>query len=175
MRLFLAISLSEGALQRACDVQTQLRSRITRQGVRFTAPHKIHLTLAFLGNGLEPDEADRTTGAAAPGDGPLQLTLGGIGAFPGLARPKTIWLGVSGDGLSGLAGRVGAAFGLDPAPFAGHVTLARVSPASKAVGRLLQAFLREADRADVSWIAEELHLIASHPNGEYELLRSYRL
>jgi 2'-5' RNA ligase len=177
MRLFLAIRLPEDAMGRACEVQEALRERITRQGVRFTAPHKMHLTLAFLGNDLEPEEAHRVAAATLAGRRALHLELAGLGAFPHMERPKTIWLAVQGEGLGELAAQLARAFALGDAPFVGHVTLARVSPASKAVGWLLREYVRElrAPSQPIDWLASEVELIASLPGGEYETLQRYSL
>jgi len=172
MRLFLAIRLPDEVLSRTLEVQSALKDRITRQGVRFTPPHKIHLTLAFLGNDLEPEEADRIA-RGVDFSNALSLSLGSVGAFPDMNRPKTVWFGVDGEGLGQLAGRLGEAFGLPLSQFVGHVTLARVSPASKAVGRLLRDFAAEA--ANATWLATEVELIASLPSGEYETLNRYAL
>jgi 2'-5' RNA ligase len=71
----------------------------------------------------------RDTGAAvAP-----QARLGSIGAFPNMARPRVVWIGLAegSESVSSLAATVNAAlerggFGPPDKPFRPHLTLARV-------------------------------------------------
>ncbi|MEO6060318.1 MAG: RNA 2',3'-cyclic phosphodiesterase, partial [Thermoflexales bacterium] len=65
--------------------------------------------------------------------GLLSLTLDGLGAFPNLNRPATLWAGGQDEGgrIAELAARQGRALKtlgveIDPRPFRPHLTLARV-------------------------------------------------
>ncbi len=174
MRLFLAVRPSPEVLQFALFTQDTLRSVIDRQGVRFAAPTKMHLTLAFLGDDADPETTIATANRFLPGSGKLSLTVGGIGTFPSAERPKTIWLGVHGADLGRLAATTQQEYALPETPYVGHLTLARVSPGSKTVGRLLMP-LADNNQEMISWEATEVELMLTLPNGEYETLGRYFL
>ena len=85
MRLFIAITLSEKANTSLCSAMDGLR----RGGVRgrFTAPEKLHLTLAFLGEREGSAEAERVL--AGLSFRPFLLSLSGSGSFG-----DVLWAGV---------------------------------------------------------------------------------
>ena len=107
-------------------------------GIRGVSPvraQNAHLTLKFLGEA----DARGIAGAmaamrlAASRSAPFRLRAGGFGAFPNLAEPRVLWLGVEGDlaalsrlraDLDGSMARVG--FQRDWRGFTPHVTAARV-------------------------------------------------
>src|SRR5262249_35443475 len=103
--------------------------------------------------------------AATP---PLALACGGLGVFPGPARPRVVWAGIT-DGLRGL-GLLAAALegameplGFQPErrPFRGHVTLGRVrSP--RGGGAAARAIEREGHREFGRWTASQAVLYRSH-------------
>jgi RNA 2',3'-cyclic 3'-phosphodiesterase len=110
-----------------------------------------HLTLRFLGE-VAPERnaaiAERLR-EVARASRPFVLRLEGVGAFPGPARPRVVWVGVT-DGkeeLAELARRVRVSLepqlGPDPEPFVPHLTLFRVRSASdRAAAAELLAGLR---------------------------------
>lgn len=124
MRLFVAIELSadqKEAIRVAVEPWTHVRAK-------WTSADGLHLTLAFLGETpegrlIELGQRLDEVGARSP---PARLALSGAGAFGG-ARPRVLWLGVSGElaKASALASDVAAAVGLPPTPWTGHVTFAR--------------------------------------------------
>ncbi len=146
MRAFIAFELPPEVLQLAADLQ----ARLQRQGLkmRWVRPGNMHLTLRFLGE-IPPAqtaalaEAMRT---AARGSTPLQLSAQGMGVFPGLRKPRVMWIGLGGqtDRLERLAEELAAALmplGIprEERPFKAHLTLARIQTAPDA--RLLQGAL----------------------------------
>jgi 2'-5' RNA ligase len=174
MRLFLAIRLPEPVIQFAVELQERLKPAIARQGVRFASPAKMHLTLAFLGDDMDPDRADSIARSCLAGRGPVQLASGTLGAFPDVARPRAIWLGVNGFGLTELVASLSQALELKDEPYQGHITLARVSPGSKAVGKALKPFLLQ-DREAITWRVDEVDLLTTGPDGDYQKLNQYFL
>ena len=95
----------------------------------------LHLTLKFLGEqddgGLA--EAVLALEEAAAGSAPFALTLHGVGAFPGMERPRILWVGVAGGALTVRAfqSKVEAAlerrrFTPDSRPWHPHLTIGRV-------------------------------------------------
>jgi 2'-5' RNA ligase len=174
MRLFLAIAPPEPVLQELIRVQDVLKETISRQGVRFTNTAKLHLTLAFLGDDAEPDEVVPIATSVLSTVGALDLSLTKIGCFPDPRRPKTIWLGVEGDGLIELGERLRDAFSLGDTPYVPHMTLARISPGSQTVGRLL-ADVAPKIIAEAAWTADSVSLVKTLASGEYEETHRWRL
>jgi len=174
MRLFLAIRLPAPVIEFCIDVQKRLSPVIERQGVRFTAAQKLHLTVSFLGDDYDESIVLAKVLASRATSRVIELEAGGLGAFPTMARPKTVWMGVSGPELDDVAHRLSSEFGVGSSEFSGHVTIARVSPGSKAVGRALAPFAAEF-KESISWSASEIELLATLPNGEYQTLGRYFL
>jgi RNA 2',3'-cyclic 3'-phosphodiesterase len=180
MRLFVAIELSGPAKDTILEARAKLVEFASRQGVRFVKPEKLHLTLAFLGN---VDERELGGLKAAldgfRGSGGIALQSSGLGGFPDLRRPKVVWIGMEGDvpKLSKLSEQVQEATRpfapeQDEKPFSPHITLARVSPGSREVGRLVQHL--EIERG-AEMPVNELGLYHSRPDGSYEKLHDVSL
>lgn len=105
------------------------------QGVRWTSPANIHLTLRFLGDtdpAAVPELIGRlrqsATGMTAP-----ELSLCGLGTFPARREPRVIWAGLSGDlerleELHRIAESAALALGwpAERRPFRPHLTLGRL-------------------------------------------------
>lgn len=102
-------------------------------GARWVHPLDLHLTLAFLGP-RPSDEAPAILAAGAAALAalpPLDLTVTGLGAFPGLRAARVLWLGIqAGPALGVLVERLAPAmapFGLTRGgPYRPHATLARL-------------------------------------------------
>ncbi|WP_449061736.1 2'-5' RNA ligase family protein [Planomonospora algeriensis] len=101
------------------------------------APQELHVTLAYLGQGVEEDmlaEAALVVEQVAVEAGPLEGVIGGIGVFPENEDGVPVWVPVDVPGLAELRARVTAA--LDEAGiwyatghgFTPHVTLAYLEP-----------------------------------------------
>jgi len=131
VRLFVAVNLPAEERRAVWDATAPLRE--ARLPVRWAPESSLHLTLRFLG---EVDEA-----RVAPIEAALQgcvrgvrtfaVGLGGVGAFPSLARPRVVWIGVERHpALELLANDVERSLmtlGFEPElrPFAPHLTLGR--------------------------------------------------
>ncbi|MBX3443005.1 MAG: RNA 2',3'-cyclic phosphodiesterase [Planctomyces sp.] len=111
-------------------------SNLRRLGdaLRTAAPDDLHLTFKFLGD-TPVDQVGDIAGqleAAADGRGPLSGRLRGLGAFPGPARPRVIWVGVEfSEELPRLARELDDrlapwGFATEGRTYHPHVTLARV-------------------------------------------------
>lgn len=132
LRSFIAVDLDEpvcAALRRLLEQFAQLQSE-----VRWVRPQGLHMTLKFLGSVEAPRLQEVRTALAAglAGRAALQVRTHGLGAFPTLRRPRVLWVGPEGDGLSELAatvetvtGRLG--FESEQRAFAPHITLGRVN------------------------------------------------
>ena len=135
---------------------------------RFSRPESIHLTLKFLGdieesrigeieNALRELLQDRTA---------FSIRVGGLGAFPYLANPRVVWVGVDGGtalqelqhdvevGLSKLG------FPPEKRAFTAHLTLARVK-SRRNVAALIH-YVESAESGDLGeFEARQLHLYQS--------------
>lgn len=161
IRSFIAIEVPELVKSQLARNQETIRGNLPQtmaksQGggpIKWVNPEGIHLTLKFLGS--VPQENIGTIEAAikraVDNQKPFELSLTGLGVFPGLARPRVIWVGVGGDGLNALAllqsaideemTRLG--FPKENREFSPHLTLGRVretasSPDRRAIGEAVK-------------------------------------
>lgn len=133
IRSFIAIELPRQVVETIRKLQDDLRKY--RLNIRWVRPENIHLTLKFLGNISEQDVEPITSvlKTIAGTMAPFRLREQGLGVFPGIARPRVVWVGVSGDveplkqcqirieeGLEQLG------FPREGRPFRAHLTLGRV-------------------------------------------------
>ena len=97
-RAFVAVLLDEPT-RRAVAAQVD-RLRPLSKAVAWVPPHNLHLTLRFLGDQTEAQLAEVVPALeeAASGVPTFTLSLRGLGAFPGLDHPRTLWVGIS-DGV----------------------------------------------------------------------------
>ena len=133
-RAFVAVLLDE---QTRRTVAAQIdRMRPLSKIVAWVPPHNLHLTLRFLGDQTEEQLATVVPALeeAASGVPAFTLSLKGLGAFPGLDHPRTLWVGVS-EGVQEvqrLQARVAEALGRRGVPiearaWQAHVTIGRVT------------------------------------------------
>lgn len=94
MRLFLAINPSDEERERIHEATAPLRS--AGLPVSWVPRETLHLTLKFLGEVPKHrlEEITRAAATAAARARPLDLQIGGIGAFPSFRSPRILWLGV---------------------------------------------------------------------------------
>jgi RNA 2',3'-cyclic 3'-phosphodiesterase len=152
VRAFIAIKLNdaaEAAIARFVEELLPLAPNI-----RWVPRTNFHITLRFLGNEaplakLEAlgDDLAQIASLARP----FELIAQGAGAFPNLARPKAIWIGLAGDGLKMTAAEVRdacahAGCGPEDHPFSPHLTIARVRE-PRGLGPLRGALKAAGDRS----------------------------
>ena len=150
IRAFIAVRVDAEVERAIAELVAQLRSH--GDGVKWTSPANLHLTLKFLGPAvaaekirlLEP-ELLKIAGATEAFD----LEASGIGGFPDLKRPQVLWVGLRGDALRNLAARVEEAcarfgFERERRAFNGHLT----------IGRLKRARLQSDTRGRVEAVME---------------------
>lgn len=96
-RVFLAIDLPDDIKTQLVTTQNKLKFLL--EGVRWTRPEGIHLTLKFFGNIVDRDitqiseVVERHTKIVRP----ISLHGEKVGAFPNFQRPRVLWLGLGGD------------------------------------------------------------------------------
>ena len=132
IRTFIAFDIPEHVLTAIGKIQETLKSY--KFNIKWVRPESIHLTLKFLGNidpaAVEPIES--ALRATVESYAPIAIQAKGLGVFPGLNRPRVLWIGITGqiDRLIELQrtldinlGKIG--FTRDKRPFKGHLTLGR--------------------------------------------------
>ncbi|HVM11259.1 MAG TPA: RNA 2',3'-cyclic phosphodiesterase [Actinomycetota bacterium] len=180
LRLFVCVDLSDEAAEILGRVLVPWQERLPR--ARWVARRKWHVTVRFLGR-TQPDLLDfveeACRGAAAEVE-PFEVSLAGLGVFPGRTRARVLWAGVDDPRgalatlAAGLDRRLAPEFEPETRPFTPHMTVARFNPP--------EPFREHADALDrteletAPWEIDRLLLYRSQlsPKGsEYELLQSF--
>lgn len=158
-RTFIAIELSDETRRSVAEVAERLRA--AGATLRWVKPENLHYTLSFLGE-IPAAQLARAVVAmrgAVSRTLPFPVSIGGLGAFPGLERPQVIWVGCTqgAEDLGRLAGEVKVALGRerlpsDPKPFRPHLTLGRTKD-NRQWGELVRAVRAHRDSAiGVEWV-----------------------
>jgi len=128
-----------------------LRQRLEGAPVRWVAVENIHLTVKFLGDVslANLDLLKRTLQSEAASHAAFEVSVGGVGAFPDMRRPRVIWVGVQAppqlsslqSGIDAQMSRLG--YAREERPFSPHLTLGRVARAAslaevRRIGEVLQ-------------------------------------
>ena len=87
-RLFVAVELPEDVKERLAALSGGV------EGARWQNIEQMHLTLRFIGEVDQPQEADIRAALAGLRFAPFQATLAGIGLFGKARRPRALWVGV---------------------------------------------------------------------------------
>lgn len=98
IRAFIAVELPEEIRKQLESIETQVQNRAgdsARKAVRWVPASNMHLTLKFLGEVSTSNvqvlaQMLQREAASHP---PFEFTVGGLGAFPNLHRPRVIWIG----------------------------------------------------------------------------------
>ncbi|MBI5625313.1 MAG: RNA 2',3'-cyclic phosphodiesterase [Elusimicrobia bacterium] len=156
MRLFIAVPV-DPIRKRVGQVVDALASKSF--DIKWVRPENLHFTLRFLGElpqskveaiGKAMDEACR-----CPGFG---LRFGGISAFPNLAMPRVVWIGLKegepamsrlAESLDNSLKRYGVPIAEESLGFKAHLTIGRV--------RSFKGSAKFADKASL-WTPEKLAL-----------------
>lgn len=172
IRCFVAVEIPEPIQALLKKVRTHLQPQIHRAS--WTKPGNFHLTLKFLGD-VHPEaihDISEAVERVTDTHSPFSIDFGGIGAFPNLARPRVIWVGIN-QGASTVS-RLAKAVNLELAHlgfstdnrFHPHLTLARLRSATNL--EPLKNILRKYDTiVGGSMRVNEITLMQSqlHPNG----------
>jgi RNA 2',3'-cyclic 3'-phosphodiesterase len=132
-RAFVAVLLDEATRSAVADEIERLRP--LSKAVAWVPAENLHLTLKFLGEQTDTRlaEAALAIDEAADTVQRFRLALHGVGGFPGMERPRIVWVGMAEGALSlrTLQSRVEAtlgqrAFSPDTRPWHPHLTIGRV-------------------------------------------------
>jgi RNA 2',3'-cyclic 3'-phosphodiesterase len=150
IRAFIAIELSPGILQELDTLCQRLKREMGDGTVRWVPAKNIHLTLKFLGDApfIKIDTIKEILRTKASLFSSFSISIGQIGAFPSIHKPRVIWVGVQAPG--GLIqlyeeielGMELLGFAREDRPFSAHLTIGRLmknanSGELKAVSRVL--------------------------------------
>lgn len=171
--LFVAVPVPAPTREQVAELVASLPVPTDARPVRWVRFDGLHLTVRFLGP--TPDERipaiERALSAAATGESPFHVTLGGAGAFPSTRRPRAIWLGVTGglEDLARIARRLDDAlvadgWPRDDRPFRAHLTLAR-SDGVRAGPATASALVSAATGFASEFEVDRLVLFESHTGG----------
>lgn len=130
IRAFIAVDLEPRVIENICRTIGELKPLIP--GIRWASPKNFHLTLKFLGD-IEETRVQDIAAALSDKICPfprLSINAKGLEVFPDLRRPRILWVGLAGNGLTMLAAHVEAAlqplgFAAEPRPFTPHLTIGR--------------------------------------------------
>ena len=184
VRTFVAVDISDEARRSVANLVRELKGYGAE--VRWVAPESLHLTLKFLGEIDEArlEEVFQGVQEATEGLGPFRMVLEGLGGFPGLGRPRVLWVGVSegADILRSLAERVEGSlerrgFPREGRPFSPHLTIGRVKRQSGKLRQLTEDMARRGFGPE-EVLVEEVKVMKSdlRPSGAvYTTLRSFPL
>lgn len=189
-RLFLAVPLPPGPLVACTALIDGVRAGPLGAVPRWVNLDNLHLTVRFLGDtppDLVPDVAHAVQDAIGRcGVRAFEVVLEGAGVFPGLRKPRALWLGIAHGAteLGSLADALGHAleplgWARDGRPYRPHLTVARLDSASIADGGAVAA---ELERAAAGWrtsfVADRVILYRSQLGGgppRYEPIVEVRL
>ena len=167
IRTFIAIELPEKIIYTISKVQEEIKSYGLK--IRWVRPENIHLTLKFLGDIQEADteKVARAVSESVTGYHPISIAVKGIGVFPGIKRPRVIWLGISKqlDLLTGLQKTLdekleAIGFPKEKRPFRGHLTMGRLK--DKIDPKRLNDVLKEFNKFESGYfIADRIILYKS--------------
>jgi 2'-5' RNA ligase len=134
VRTFVAVEIPENITSSIRELQQGLKD----YGVdmRWVRPENIHVTLKFLGN-VDANDIDKISGAiyiTTDGVASISLKARGIGVFPGIKRPRILWVGFTGqlESLMRLQQTLdenlkAMGFPKEKRPFKGHLTIGRIN------------------------------------------------
>ena len=143
IRTFIGVEIGEKSRVQAANFSKKLQD--LDADIKWEPPHKFHVTLKFLDEILNEEVNDICVRIqrAVKDLPPFTLGLRGAGAFPSVAKPRNVWIGV-GEGreqITEAARLVDLAmqeigFPRELRPFTPHVTLGRVKRATPALADL---------------------------------------
>jgi 2'-5' RNA ligase len=147
LRTFVALDPGDALRGRLGALQEKLAD--STPGVKWVESENLHLTLLFLGDVDDRDlmKVCRAADRAAQDHAPFVVSLEGVGCFPNMRRPRTIWAGIGSGAVEVVKLFEDLATALESQglyrpedrPFEPHVTLGRVNKDAdaEALGREL--------------------------------------
>jgi len=153
LRLFIALTFSPEDLQKIIKTMIDLQRLFPKHGLRWVQPSNIHLTMKFLGNveNSRLPELKLSLLSAVEDIPPFSTELGGLRAYPSIAHPQIIYLGLKPDASLDILfvqlenSLLNIGFPKERKGFSPHVTLARISD-----------HITESDRKSISTVLKSI-------------------
>jgi RNA 2',3'-cyclic 3'-phosphodiesterase len=134
-RIFLAIDISDEALEICAAHVTDLRSGFPEVRVGWERPEKMHVTVKFLGDTTDKilKQMEIRMGEVLRDHAPFPLALSRTGVFPNQSKPRIIWIGLTDtdrrlerlhESVDEVCGELG--YEKDTKRFTPHITIGRV-------------------------------------------------
>lgn len=135
IRAFIAVEIPGDIQLKLERLSTKLQGLIDLRVIRWTPAHNIHITLKFLGDVPTPDvdKITRLLRDEASRQTPFTASIGGLGVFPSIKKPRVIWTGIEAPpDLLDLQNRIEKGTGrlgypTEERPFTPHLTLGRMA------------------------------------------------
>ena len=151
IRTFIAIEIPGNIISKIRELQEGIK--VYGLKIRWVRYENIHLTLKFLGDveAVKIGEIAEAIAKTVKGYTPISLKTKGIGVFPGIKRPRVLWVGLTGqlEALVRLQKTLDENLKLlgfpgEKRPFKGHLTMGRIKERIdvKKFGDVLMAFRR---------------------------------
>lgn len=170
IRTFIAAVLPDSVREELARVQAELQAEKFK--FRWVKLENIHLTLIFLGD-VDPEIVEGISVAVADTarcHNPIRLAIQGLGVFPGIKRPRIIWVGMAGEvkilreiksSLDRSLLKInGLKFKPERRPFRAHLTLGRAK--GRIDGRKLAAAMNRLQIAlSAPFTIAEIHVLRS--------------
>jgi 2'-5' RNA ligase len=170
LRTFIALETSPDVQARALDLIKRLQ--VAQADVRWVAAVHMHLSLRFLGDVHTKDLPDvcNAVTATVKDTEAFDITCQGAGAFPDVARPRTLWMGV-GQGREQIIGlhekleaelaKVG--FRPEGRAYHPHLTLGRIRRPGPELAQITELLERDAGFAGGQTDVSEVVVFSSEP------------
>lgn len=133
IRTFIAIEIPGNIISKIRELQEGIKAYGFK--IRWVRAENIHLTLKFLGDvdAIKINEIAKAVSKTVEGYTPISLQAKGIGVFPGIKRPRVLWVGLTGqlESLVRLQKTLDEklevlGFPKEKRPFKGHLTMGRI-------------------------------------------------
>jgi 2'-5' RNA ligase len=136
IRAFIAIHIPANIQLELDKISSRIEGMVNSRAIRRVPARNIHLTLKFLGDGStnQIELLKKLLQSEASRFPTFGISIGGIGAFPTVRRPRVAWIGVEAPetlnalqaGIDTETARLG--YASEDRPFSPHLTLARIAP-----------------------------------------------
>ena len=166
IRAFIAVEITPPTIERITALIDQLIPRLSK--VRWVGPNNFHLTLKFLGN-IDESQIEPIGAALTEALRPfprLTINVKGLGVFPNPERPRVLWVGLVGSGLTLLQSHVESALtplGIAPdvKTFTPHLTIGRWRQGARTERNLKSELAKWCDHEFGATSAHEVILFQS--------------
>lgn len=187
LRMFIAVELSPEVIAQASKLIERLKG--ASADVKWVEARNLHLTLQFLGDvdEMQLPELCGVLDDVGRSIGPFDVEAGGVGAFPDVRRPRTLWMGIrrGADDLTTLQQAVDArlrplGYRSEERRFTPHLTVGRVREAGAAAQAELRRLLEESadfhggvtDVAEVALFSSDFDHPTRRGGPKYEVLHT---